>query len=50
MLWVTLAASVAFGLVGSAMGGALGFVVGFILPLLYAWQMKRLRNRRTRGF
>jgi Na+-driven multidrug efflux pump len=48
-MWLVLVASIAFGLVGSAMGGATGFVVGFILPVIYALQMRRLRNRRKSG-
>jgi membrane protein YqaA with SNARE-associated domain len=46
---LTLTVALLLGLVGSALGGSVGFVVGFVAPLLYMWQMRRLRDRRRRG-
>jgi hypothetical protein len=42
-------AAVMFGVVGAVLGGVLGAIVGFVLPLAYAWQARRLRDRGSRS-
>lgn len=39
-------AALMFGAVGAVIGGTAGFLVGFVVPVIYGWQMRRVRGRR----